>query len=107
MSIPVPSTTMRGIAVHMQRRAVWAQRMFGNVPVGAVLFHAYIADGSWLSAREVGEQAETSEDTARRTLTKLARLGRVEERVVDRQRVYRMDPNLANRIVEISLAPHN
>lgn len=102
---PIPTQLAQG----MLARVLWAERVIGNAPIGAALIYAYFIDGRFRSAIEIAKLAKVSEDTARRQLTKLARIGRVEERVENRARVFRIDPALAQRAVDMCISatvPH-
>jgi DNA-binding IclR family transcriptional regulator len=74
--------------------------MFGFAPLGSALIYAYHRDDRFLTAKEIAELAEISEDTARRHLERLVEIGRVEQRPCDRSRTYRLTDDLARKVSE-------
>jgi predicted transcriptional regulator len=91
------------IANGILERQRWAQRVFGHNTIAAALFLAYVEGRRWLSAIELADLAEVSEDTARRQLAKLVQVGRVEERKIDRVKRYRLTHKIARRAAELAL----
>lgn len=73
------------------------ENLWGNARIGTALVAAFYADKHPRSALEVAELTGLSDDTARRHLERLARIGRVDCTEGDRTRLYRASPALAER----------
>lgn len=89
--------TIASVALHGQ---LWALRMFGNVTVASALLFAWSRDQRFISAKEVAEIADTSEDTVRRTVQPLVRLGRIRQMIEGRTKLYRMNDELAEKAIQ-------
>jgi hypothetical protein len=103
MSVHIHFPTPRRMAKGMLDRMLWAEHMIGSAPIAAALVFSYFNSERWLTALELSVIAEVSEDTARRQLRKLVRIGRVWERVEQRSRVYRLDPVLAQKAIDMCI----
>ena len=88
------------IAKGALERALWGRRMFGFVPLAAALLFAFHRDERFLTAKELSELSDVSEDTARRHLEKLVEIGRVAQRTEARSRTYRVTDEMARKLLE-------
>lgn len=69
--------------------------------VGLALVAAYYSDEYWLTAAELAERAGVSEDTAKRRLSDLAKIGRVDTARRGRQVCYRASRTGAEQTAQI------
>lgn len=77
------------------------RRMWGNAPLGLRLATAFYEDDPWVTAMEMAEGMEESEDTIRRKLDELAKIGRVKAMKRGRTTVYKAHREWAARSWEI------
>ena len=73
------------------------ENLWGNARIGTALVGAFYSGKHWHSATEVAELTGLSEDTARRHLERLARIGRVDCILPERTRHYRASAAWAER----------
>jgi DNA-binding transcriptional ArsR family regulator len=89
----------RATVCQAKRTVARVQNYWGR-GIGLPLVCAYF-EGTWLTTREIAEEADLSEDTAARRLSELVAIGRVERRRSGRSHLYRAGGAAAQRTYEM------
>lgn len=92
-------------ALAAHRRALRGQKLYGSVTLATALVFAWTDNTEYKTAKELGEMADISEDTARRLLKPLVAIGRVLQKQEGRTIYYRMADSYAHKAVDMIFEP--
>lgn len=79
---------------------IYIQRMLGGKGlVGMTLIEAHFAGDPWLTVQQIADKSTMSDDTVRRRLATLVKLGRVKEKEDLGRKLYAVNPTIAKQIM--------